>query len=99
MSLYVSLCLSLSLSLALSWFVLLCLSLSLSLLMCLSMSLSLCASSDLMDALVILQLYEKIKVPVDWDHRVNRPPYPKLGAIMKKVAVILNSLDKYLPYI
>uniref|UniRef100_A0A8C5AGV4 Plastin-3 n=1 Tax=Gadus morhua TaxID=8049 RepID=A0A8C5AGV4_GADMO len=40
---------------------------------------------DLMDALVILQLYEKIKVEVDWDHRVNRPPYPKIGAIMKKL--------------
>ncbi|KAH0630786.1 hypothetical protein JD844_003993 [Phrynosoma platyrhinos] len=40
--------------------------------------------SDLQDALVILQLYEKIKVPVDWN-KVNRPPYPKLGANMKKL--------------
>ncbi|XP_038658595.1 plastin-2 isoform X4 [Scyliorhinus canicula] len=40
--------------------------------------------SDLQDALVILQLYEKIKVPVDWS-RVNKPPYPKLGANMKKL--------------
>lgn len=40
--------------------------------------------SDLQDALVILQLYEKIKVPVDWN-KVNKPPYPKLGANMKKV--------------
>ncbi|XP_067896271.1 plastin-2-like [Heterodontus francisci] len=40
--------------------------------------------SDLEDALVILQLYEKIKVPVDWS-RVNKPPYPKLGANMKKL--------------
>lgn len=40
---------------------------------------------DLLDALVILQLYERIKVPVDWDHKVNRPPYPKLGANMKKL--------------
>ncbi|KAG8144685.1 hypothetical protein E2320_013151 [Naja naja] len=39
---------------------------------------------DLQDALVILQLYEKIKVPVDWS-KVNRPPYPKLGANMKKL--------------
>uniref|UniRef100_A0A803STN2 Plastin-3 n=1 Tax=Anolis carolinensis TaxID=28377 RepID=A0A803STN2_ANOCA len=39
---------------------------------------------DLQDALVILQLYEKIKVPVDWN-KVNRPPYPKLGANMKKL--------------
>ncbi|KFQ70312.1 Plastin-3, partial [Phaethon lepturus] len=38
---------------------------------------------DLQDALVILQLYEKIKVPVDWN-KVNKPPYPKLGANMKK---------------
>lgn len=41
--------------------------------------------SDLQDALVILQLYERIKVPVDWS-KVNKPPYPKLGANMKKVA-------------
>lgn len=41
--------------------------------------------SDLQDALVILQLYEKIKVPVDWNNKVNKPPYPKLGANMKKV--------------
>lgn len=40
--------------------------------------------SDLQDALVILQLYERIKVPVDWS-KVNKPPYPKLGANMKKV--------------
>ncbi|KAK5865223.1 hypothetical protein PBY51_016404 [Eleginops maclovinus] len=33
---------------------------------------------DLMDAMVILQLYEKIKVPVDWD-RVNRPPFKGVG--------------------
>uniref|UniRef100_A0A673M2M5 Plastin-3 n=1 Tax=Sinocyclocheilus rhinocerous TaxID=307959 RepID=A0A673M2M5_9TELE len=42
-------------------------------------------SSDLQDALVILQLYEKIKVPVDWSNKVNKPPYPKLGANMKKL--------------
>ncbi|XP_063046202.1 plastin-3 [Engraulis encrasicolus] len=40
---------------------------------------------DLMDALVILQLYERIKVPVDWNTKVNKPPYPKLGANMKKL--------------
>ncbi|KAJ8254890.1 hypothetical protein GJAV_G00198500 [Gymnothorax javanicus] len=40
---------------------------------------------DLQDALVILQLYEKIKVYVDWANKVNRPPYPKLGANMKKL--------------
>ncbi|XP_026137041.1 plastin-3-like [Carassius auratus] len=40
--------------------------------------------ADLQDALVILQLYEKIKVPVDWN-KVNKPPYPKLGANMKKL--------------
>lgn len=39
---------------------------------------------DLQDAMVILQLYEKIKVPVDWN-KVNKPPYPKLGTNMKKV--------------
>uniref|UniRef100_A0A674HZN6 Lymphocyte cytosolic protein 1 n=1 Tax=Terrapene triunguis TaxID=2587831 RepID=A0A674HZN6_9SAUR len=40
--------------------------------------------SDLSDAMVIFQLYEKIKVPVDWS-RVNKPPYPKLGGNMKKL--------------
>ncbi|MEJ1280506.1 plastin 3 (T-isoform) [Cricetulus griseus] len=40
--------------------------------------------SDLADALIIFQLYEKIKVPVDWN-RVNKPPYPKLGGNMKKL--------------
>lgn len=44
---------------------------------------------DLQDALVILQLYEKIKVPVDWNNKVNKPPYPKLGTNMKKVNIIL----------
>ncbi|TTH08265.1 Plastin-2 [Bagarius yarrelli] len=39
---------------------------------------------DLADALVIFQLYEKIKVPVNWD-KVNKPPYPKLGSNMKKL--------------
>ncbi|KAJ8407393.1 hypothetical protein AAFF_G00279670 [Aldrovandia affinis] len=39
---------------------------------------------DLADALVIFQLYEKIKVPVDWG-RVNKPPYSKLGGNMKKL--------------
>ncbi|XP_029458747.1 plastin-2 [Rhinatrema bivittatum] len=40
--------------------------------------------SDLSDALVIFQLYENIRVPVDWS-RVNKPPYPKLGGNMKKL--------------
>ncbi|KAM3868896.1 plastin-3 isoform 2-T2 [Diretmus argenteus] len=40
---------------------------------------------DLQDAMVILQLYEKIKVPVDWISKVNRPPYPKIGTNMKKL--------------
>lgn len=35
--------------------------------------------------MVILQLYEKIKVAVDWNNKVNKPPYPKLGTNMKKV--------------
>ncbi|CAB1352713.1 unnamed protein product [Coregonus sp. 'balchen'] len=39
---------------------------------------------DLADALVILQLYEKTKVPVDWTNKVNKPPYPKIGTNMKK---------------
>ncbi|XP_039459229.1 plastin-1-like [Oreochromis aureus] len=39
---------------------------------------------DLCDGLVILQLYDKVNVPVDWK-KVNRPPYPALGANMKKL--------------
>lgn len=42
---------------------------------------------DIDDALVIFQLYEKIKVHVNWD-RVNKPPYPKLGSNMKKVPAL-----------
>ncbi|XP_018519253.1 plastin-1 [Lates calcarifer] len=39
---------------------------------------------DLCDGLVILQLYEKVNVPVNWK-KVNNPPYPVLGANMKKL--------------
>ncbi|XP_028277519.1 plastin-3 [Parambassis ranga] len=41
--------------------------------------------ADLQDAMVIFQLYEKIKVEVDWNNKVNKPPYPKLGSNMKKL--------------
>ncbi|XP_032202727.1 plastin-1 isoform X1 [Mustela erminea] len=40
--------------------------------------------SDLADALVVFQLYEMIRVPVDWS-QVNKPPYPALGGNMKKI--------------
>ncbi|XP_072543097.1 plastin-1 [Salminus brasiliensis] len=40
--------------------------------------------SDLMDGLIILQLYERIQVAVDWK-KVNRPPYSVLGSNMKKL--------------
>ncbi|XP_041668729.1 plastin-1 [Cheilinus undulatus] len=40
--------------------------------------------SDLIDGLIILQLYEKVNVPVNWK-RVNMPPYPYLGSNMKKL--------------
>ncbi|XP_049338472.1 plastin-1 [Astyanax mexicanus] len=40
--------------------------------------------SDLMDGLIILQLYERIQVSVDW-RKVNRPPYSILGSNMKKL--------------
>lgn len=43
-----------------------------------------CILSDLCDGLVILQLLNKVKVPVDWK-KVNNPPYPMLGGNMKKV--------------
>ncbi|XP_077586647.1 plastin-1 isoform X1 [Stigmatopora nigra] len=39
---------------------------------------------DLCDGLVILQLYEKVNVPVNWK-KVNQPPYPALGTNMKKL--------------
>lgn len=47
-------------------------------------------SSDLHDGQVILQLYERIQVPVDWT-RVNKPPYPILGSNMKKVCTFRSS--------
>ncbi|XP_063298573.1 plastin-1 [Pelobates fuscus] len=40
--------------------------------------------SDLTDALVIFQLYERIRQPVSWD-RVNKPPFSALGGHMKKI--------------
>ncbi|KAK6478620.1 plastin-1-like [Huso huso] len=40
--------------------------------------------SDLTDAAVIFQLYERIRVPVNWN-RVNKRPYPALGGNMKKL--------------
>ncbi|XP_014882430.1 plastin-2-like [Poecilia latipinna] len=40
---------------------------------------------DLQDAMVILQLYEKIKVKVDWDNRVNLPPFKGRGGHLKKI--------------
>ncbi|XP_017278623.1 plastin-2 isoform X1 [Kryptolebias marmoratus] len=35
--------------------------------------------ASVQDAMVILQLYEKIKVPVDWTGRVNHPPFKGVG--------------------
>uniref|UniRef100_A0A4W4FTM1 Plastin-1-like n=1 Tax=Electrophorus electricus TaxID=8005 RepID=A0A4W4FTM1_ELEEL len=40
--------------------------------------------SNLMDGLIILQLYERIQVPVDW-RKVNKRPFPVLGSNMKKL--------------
>ncbi|XP_068558473.1 plastin-1-like [Cebidichthys violaceus] len=39
---------------------------------------------DLCDGLIIMQLYEKVNMPVNWK-KVNNPPYPVLGANMKKL--------------
>lgn len=40
---------------------------------------------DLMDGLILLQLEDIVKPGVvDWA-RVNKPPYPRIGAIMKKI--------------
>ncbi|KAJ7395554.1 hypothetical protein BTVI_154221 [Pitangus sulphuratus] len=40
--------------------------------------------SDLSDALIIFQLYDLTRVPVEWNH-VNKPPYSLLGGNMKKI--------------
>ncbi|KAG8580914.1 hypothetical protein GDO81_007478 [Engystomops pustulosus] len=40
--------------------------------------------SDLSDALVIFQLYDRTRVPVDWG-RVNKPPFSALGGRMRKI--------------
>lgn len=40
--------------------------------------------SDLTDALIIFQLYDRTRVTVSWD-RVNKPPFPPLGAHMRKL--------------
>ncbi|XP_031732286.1 plastin-3-like [Anarrhichthys ocellatus] len=48
---------------------------------------------DLQDAMVILQLYERIKVPVDWDSRVNHPPFKGIGGgHLKKVAIVMLAM-------
>lgn len=39
---------------------------------------------DLCNGLVILQLLEKVNVPVSWK-KVNQPPYPALGGNMKRL--------------
>lgn len=44
---------------------------------------------DLQDGMVIFNLYEKIKMFVDWN-KVNKPPYPKMGTNMKKVRCITS---------
>lgn len=54
---------------------------------------------DLQDGVVILQLYDMIKVPVGWQ-KVNKPPYPSLGGKMKKLencnyAVDLGKVAKF----
>lgn len=45
---------------------------------------------DLQDGMVIFNLYEKIKVNVDWN-KVNKPPYTRLGSNMKKVSCISSN--------
>ena len=43
------------------------------------------ALSDMMDGLILLQLEDIVKPGVvDWA-RVNKPPYPRVGALMKKI--------------
>lgn len=43
------------------------------------------------DAMIILQLYERIKMHVDWNNKVNKPPYTTMGSLMKKVNRIVLS--------
>jgi hypothetical protein len=41
---------------------------------------------DLMDGVILLQLFDKIQPGiVDWDRRVNMPPFKKMGGNMKKL--------------
>ncbi|XP_075720111.1 plastin-1 [Rhinoderma darwinii] len=40
--------------------------------------------SDLTDSMVIFQLYDRTRVPVDWT-RVNKPPFSAFGGHMKKI--------------
>nr|XP_033814683.1 plastin-1 [Geotrypetes seraphini]XP_033814684.1 plastin-1 [Geotrypetes seraphini] len=40
--------------------------------------------SDLVDGLIIFQLYQMIRVPFEWS-LVNKSPYPALGGNMKKI--------------
>ncbi|XP_062386467.1 plastin-1 [Sardina pilchardus] len=48
--------------------------------------------SDLVDGWVILQLYQHTQIPVNWD-KVNKPPYPSLGANMKKLENCSYAVD------
>ncbi|XP_068596629.1 plastin-2-like [Brachionichthys hirsutus] len=41
--------------------------------------------SDLTDAMAILQLYEKTNVKVDWDNKVNLPPYKGASGNIRKI--------------
>lgn len=63
---------------------------------CPAPTLRLSRCSDLADALVIFQLYEMTRVPVDWSH-VNKPPYPALGGNMKKVSAAVASATQLSP--
>ncbi|KAG5286675.1 hypothetical protein AALO_G00017530 [Alosa alosa] len=48
--------------------------------------------SDLVDAWIILQLYQHSQIPVNWN-KVNKPPYPSLGANMKKLENCSYAVD------
>lgn len=50
--------------------------------------------------MAILQLYEKSKVPVDWDNRVNMPPFKAVGGGHLKKVQLRRIIHGYgFPYI
>lgn len=50
--------------------------------------------NDLQDGQVLLQLFDAVQPGiVDWDHRVNKPPFKKFGGMQKKLENLNYALD------